>query len=280
MESDFNYEFYNAGMRIDEHMRFSISASSAGFNSDGNDTQSLGYWHLHAPRESFFFVPAVIQSGLEEMRVNFAADIKRRFGKQGVVLVDAKWKPENEDPDKDVSEYAVAPTRELAQKRAEEIWQLHLKKIVEQHLADCQNAMAAGGAPRAAAGFTKKAFKILGIADPGEQYFAGLKDAGRNAAFSGQSNDVLLTLQQQNQTMMALVVAIASGQKVDPELLKALAPQPGKAPIMPVTSGIATGEIKKPVEFDSKKAGLDVYDHKTAGRKERAAAAEKALTNS
>lgn len=280
MESEFRYEFYNAGTRIEELMRFSISSSSAGFNADGNDAQSVGYWPLRAPKEGFFTVPAELPSGHEVLRVNFADDIKRRFGKQGVVFIDSKHNPEKEDPEKELSEYPVAPTKELAIKRGEEIWQLHLRRIVESHLADCQNAMAAGGAPRAAAGFTKKAFNLLGIADPGEQYFAGLKEAGKNAT-AGPGNDVLLEIQRSNQAMLAVVLAVASGQKIDPELLKGLMPQAGKVPITPVTSGIATGEIKNPVgEFDPKKAGLDVYDRKTQGKSARAKAAEQELATS
>lgn len=274
MESDFRYEFYNAGSRISELMRFSISSSSAGFNADGNDAQSVGYWPLNAPREGFFTVPSEVKSGHEILRVGFADDIRRRFGKQGVVLIDSKWEPDKEDPDKEASEYPIAPTKELAVERAQAIWQLYLRRMVESHLSDCQNAMAAGGAPRAASGFTKKAFKLLGIADPGEQYFAGLKEAGKNAS---QPNDALIAIQQQNNAMMAVVLAIASGQKLDPELLKSLLPQPG-TPVMPVMSGIATGEIKKPIgEFDSKKAGLDAYPSTTKSRGARAAAAAKEL---
>jgi hypothetical protein len=291
MESGYHYEFYNAGDRIRESMRFSISESSVGFNSEEKPGGCLGYWTLDAGKEDFFLVPAEIQSGMEVLRVNFADDIKRKLGKRGVVLVDPKWKPENEDPEKEVSEYPIAPDKNAAVARAEEIWKLHLRRVVESHLADCQNSMAAGGAPRAAAGFTKKAFKLLGVADPGEQYFHGLKEAGK-AAGNNQGNDVLLALQQQNQAMMAIILAVATGQKVDPELLKALAPQPGKTPIAQVVSGIATGEIKKPVgDFDPTKAGLDgkavevkpgqvgleAYDRHTKPKADRAKNAAKDL---
>jgi hypothetical protein len=276
METGFHYKFYNAGVRIRESMRFSISSSSAGFNSDGNDTQSVGFWTLDAPKEDFFSVPAEIPSGQEILRVNFAADIQRRFGRQGVILIDPQWNPDKEDPDKDVSDYPVAPSEGLAVERGNVIWRLHLEKIVQQHLNDCQNAMAAGGAPRAAAGFTKKAFKLLGIADPGEQYFQGLKEAGKSATHS-QNNDVLVAIQQQNQAMMGILLAVVSGEKIDPELLKALVPKPGQPIPGQVTSGIATGKIDKPVTFDPKKAGLDVYDRKTQSKSERAKAAEKEL---
>jgi len=294
MLSDFRYEFYNAGHRIVEMMRFSISASSAGFNADGNDTHSVGFWPLDAPKEGFFSVPADIRSGNETMRVGFADDIKRRFGRMGVVLVDSKWDPAQEDPDKEASEYPVAPDRDSAVTRGEAIWQLHLRKIVEGHLADCQNAMAAGGAPRAASGFTKRAFKLLGVADPGEQYFAGLKEAGKTAA-SSDTNNILLQMQMQQQSMMAIVLAMASGQQIDPELLKALVMPAGKAPVGAVTSAIATGEIRKPVgEFDPRKSGLDgkpvevktgqvgldAYDRKTAAKGERAKNAAKEFANS
>lgn len=296
MQSDFFYEFYNAGQRIVEHLRFSISASSLGFNGDDKEGYSCGFWRLDAPKESFFRVPAELQSGQEVVRVRFAEDIRRRFGMRGIVLIDPKWDPENEDPEKELSEYPVAPTKELGVERAAAIWQLWLKKIVEGHLADCQNAMAAGGAPRAAAGFTKRAFKMLGIADPGEQYFLGLKEAGKAHGAVSEDVKALITQMQAEQrvaqarqdALAGVLIALATGQKVDPELAKALmtpppsvstaaglnVPQPGA-----VVSNVTTGTIKKPLgEFDPKKAGLDVYDKKTAGKKERAEKAAKALT--
>lgn len=281
METDFRYQFYNAGRRISELLRFSISPSSKGFNSDENVLGSCGFWPLEAPQEGFFSVPADISSGHETIRVGFAEDIQRRFGKWGVVLIDPKWNPEEEDPEKEVSEYPIAPNRDAAIERGNAIWLIHLRTIVEGHLRDCQNAMSAGGAPRAASGFTKKAFKLLGIADPGEQYFQGLKEAGKTAG-SGQMNEALMQMQAQQSAMMGILLAVASGQKIDPELLKTVLPQPGKAaPGMPVISGVATGEIKKPVgEFDPKKAGLDAYDRKTQDKQGRAKAAEKELANS
>lgn len=292
MLTDFRYEFYNAGERIDEMMRFSISSSSAGFNAEGNDSQSVGFWHLNAPAESFFTVPAEMTSGNEVVRVNFATDIKQRLGRQGVVLVDPKWDPAVEDPDEELTKYPVAPNRDLARKRGAEIWQLHLETIVKAHLGDCENAMAAGGTPRAARGFTKKCFKMLGVADPGEAYFKGLKHGARPAGNGDASNSVVLEIQRQNQAMMGIMLAIASGQKIDPEMLKALMPAPGAAPAGPVMSGIATGEITKPMgEFDPAKAGLDgkpvevkhgqvgldAYDRKAAAKKGRASAAEREL---
>ena len=282
METDFRYEFYNAGRRISELLRFSISPSSAGFNSDEHDLGCCGFWPLEAPQEGFFSVPADINSGHEVVRVGFAEDIQRRFGKWGVVRIDPNWNAaEKEDPEKEVSEYPIAANRDAAIERGKAIWLLHLRKIVEDHLRDCQNAMSAGGAPRAASGFTKKAFKLLGIADPGEQYFQGLKEAGKSAG-SGQMNEALMQMQTQQSAMMGILLAVASGQKIDPELLKALLPQPGKpAPGMPVISGVATGEIKKPVgEFDPKRAGLEAYDRKTQDKSNRAKAAEKGLANS
>ena len=141
-QGGFHYEFYNAGVRHQELMRFSISASSAGFNADGNDNHSLGFWGMDAPKQGFFVVPAEMKSGNEVIRVNFADDVKRKFGKLGIVLIDPQWDPEQEDPDKEVSEYPIAPDHDSAVKRGDAIWQLHLRRIVEGHLADCQNAMA------------------------------------------------------------------------------------------------------------------------------------------
>lgn len=280
LQVGFSYEFYNAGNRIQENMRFSISPTSAGFNSDGNEVHSYGFWPLDAPKEGFFRVPVEIKSGNETLRVQFADDVQRRFGKMGVILVDPDWDASKEDPEKDIQEYPIAPSRDAAVLRGEKIWKLWLRKIVEEHIADCQNAMAAGGAPRAARGFTKRAFEILGIGDPGEQYFLGLKEAGKTAG-NGHVNEALLEIQGQNQAMMAIVLAIASGQKIDPELLKSMIVKPANGSKLPAPAPIQTSvpENAGKVEVLSQEpvTAAEPEERKFTDRKSRSAAAAKAL---
>ncbi len=234
-------EFYNAGNTIDERFSFSLP--------DGNDVHATGSWRFLAPKESFCLVPTEKELGLTTIHVGFVGDVRRRFGSRGVVQIDPKHDPATEDPDATLSKYPVAPNRELAVGRGKDLWLLFTKEIVDQHLADGQNAMAAGGAPRAAVGFTKHCLKIHGIQDPAERHFLSLKNGGGQAV-STDMRAFMEAQQKQSNLMMGVLMAIVSGQKVDPELLKASLSAPGTAGAIPTpvsTSGIATGEIKKPL---------------------------------
>ena len=245
-----DFAFYNGGFKISQSFKFTISDSSAGFNAGivGSEHQaSTGFWHMIAPKEGWFSVPNEMPSGQEIVRVNFKRDILANFGRQGVVMLDPDWKPENEDPDKPLELYPQAPTKELVVERAAKLWEAYTKGIVAQHLADAEASRAAGGSPIGARGFTKACLKLWNITDPAEQYFKTLQ--GGNGP-TDDTKTLLAHMQQQNQTMMAIVLAVATGQKIDPEILKAMAPLAsplGTAPAAPVTSGIATGEIKKPI---------------------------------
>lgn len=277
--SEFFYEFYNAGDKIHEMLRFSISDSAAGKGGYvADDRAGVGYWPLQAPKESWFQVPTEIESGNESVRVDFRRDILRRLGERGVCVLDPRHDPATEDPDKPLSYYPIASTREAVEARGKELWMQYTRKIVEQHLNDCQSAMAAGGAPMSAKGFTKHCLALHGVTDPGERYFLGLKNGQQPANGNGISPDVqaiLASMQAQQQTLMTCLLAIASGEKIDPELLKSLAQpvQTSAALAAPLTSGIATGEIKKPV--GDKPDGWTPPP--AQGRRGRAEAAQKAL---
>jgi hypothetical protein len=289
------YRFYNAGKKIDEQWPFSISATSAGFNpEDGNGAHSIGKFNFVAPKEGWTFVPVELQSGNETIRVNFADDLKRKYGPRGVVMLDPRWDPAKEDPDKSLEAYPMAPTEELVIERANTLWIMFLERICSDHFEDVQGAMAHGNRPRAASGFTVHALKARGYRDPAAEFLQGLK-AGQQGAepqtgTSPEMLGVLKGIQEQNKLMMTLVLSITNGQKVDPELIKALmtptnAPAPPKPPTPtepPVNAGVfeVEGQPKTSLEERISRRNVEtVYDQPTARPKnERAKVAAKELT--
>lgn len=245
------YRFYNAGKKIDEQWPFSISPTSAGFNpEDGQGAHSIGKFNFVAPKEGWTFVPTEIQSGNETLRVNFADDLKRKYGPRGVVMLDPRWDPAKEDPDKDLGSYPMAPTEELVIERAQTLWGLFLDRICSNHFEDVQNAMAQGSRPRAASGFTIHALKLRGFRDPAAEFLQGLKEGRQGSApqagTSPEMLGVLRGIQEQNKLMMTLILSVASGQKVDPELLKSVmtpsdtaVPPKAPAPVeVPINAGV------------------------------------------
>lgn len=260
-----NVRFYNAGNRIDETFAFS--------QPEGGDIHFIGRWPLRAPKEGWFEVPSELELQNTTIAVQFVRDIKQKFGPRGVVMLDPRWDPAKEDPEGELWKYPLAPNEELVIARAEKLWTLYLRKIVQGHLDDCQSAMAAGGAPRAATGFTKSALKLLNIQDPGEQYFLNLqKGVGSNAGVSDDVKAILASQGTMMQTMMALMLQLASGKPLDPEAIKA-AMTPVQTPET-LTSGVMTG---KPKPIENRPDGLEAYDRKVKPKKERNEAAVAAL---
>lgn len=251
-----NVRFYNAGDRIDEIFRFS--------DLEGGDIHFIGYWPFAPSKEAWIDVPTEMEFRNGTIAVRFVQDIKLKFGPRGIVMLDPQWDPAKENPETELWKYPVAPTKELVIERAEKLWQLYLRKIVEGHLADCQSAMAAGGAPRAASGFTKRALKLLNIQDPGELYFQNLQkgNTANNAGVSDETKAILASQGQMMQTMMMLMIQIAGGQKVDPEAIKK-AMEPTKTPET-LTTGVMTGKVAKPIDHTLRGSGpdADVFDRK------------------
>ena len=231
------YRFYNAGSKIDEQWPFSISPSSAGFNpEDGNGAHSIGKWNFVAPKAAWCFVPMELTSGNEVIRVNFAEDAKRKYGRRGLVMLDPRWDPTKEDSDKALETYPLAPTEQLCIERAERLWDLFLEEICSSHFDDVQNAMAQGNRPRAAHGFTIHALRMKGYRDPAADFLKGMREGQTGVVpQNGNSSEmvgVLRGIQEQNKLMTQLVLALATGQKIDPELLKAVvSPESATAPI-------------------------------------------------
>lgn len=265
-----NVRFYNAGNKIDEMFPFSLP--------DGGDIHFVGSWNLYAPKQSWFVVPTEIEIQNTTIAVQFVRDVQQRFGSRGIVMLNPQYDASTEDAEVEPDKYPVAATEDAVIAKANVIWKLWLRKIVQGHLDDCQNAMAAGGAPRAASGFTKHAMKALDIQDPGEQYFLNLQN--KNGSTAGVSDDVKAILASQGQmmqAMMGVVMALATGKPVDPEAIKT-AMEATKTPTT-LTSGIATGTITKPL--GDKLTGLEEhYPQTTKGKASRQADAAKALATS
>lgn len=249
METGFGFKFYNAGKRISELFRFSTTDSSAGQAEKGDGTS---FWALEAPEKGWFFVPTEISAGTETIRVNFAEDIKRKFGHMGVVLLDPRYNRAEEDPDKELQGYAIAASEAGVIERAEEIWKLYLRSVVDNHMADCDQALSAGGRPRKASGFTRYALKVLAVDDPGQQLL--------NSNTQGVTGDVaavLSAMQAQQSATNAILIALASGQKLDADMLKALS-----APVAIGTPGarridtppVRSGEERETMEVDGQQA--------------------------
>jgi hypothetical protein len=260
--------FFNAGDKISEVLPYTIPT--------GQDVHCIARWTLTAPKEDFFLVPTevTIQSTGETLAVQFARDITFKFGTRGVIRIKPDYNAELEDPEKGVEHYPFARNEDEALVRGREIWNVYLRKIIEAHLNDCESARAAGGAPRSAQGFTKRALKLLNIQDPGEQYFRALQNGG--AGETRQGDPAIAALQAQNQMMMSLFMQLLQGKQVDPSEVAKLASTPNAVGVSDkgevLTSGIATGEIKKPISQENTYETLKSDPKK---RTDRAAAAAK-----
>lgn len=234
--------FFNAGDKIDEILPYSIPT--------GQDVHCIARWRLLAPKEDFLDVPTevVIADTSETIAVQFARDISFKFGARGVVRVKPDYDPDKEDPEKGIEHYPFATSKDEAIERGREIWEAYLRKVVESHLSDCESARAAGGAPRSAIGFTKRALKILNVQDPGEQYFRSLQHGG--AGEHGAGNPVLEAMRAQQAVMMQMLIAVVQGKPIDMAAMDKLA-TPNAIGVKEngdvATSGVMTGEIKRPI---------------------------------
>ena len=250
------FKFYNAGDKIDEVLSYSLP--------EGHDIHVIARWQMTAPAKDFFEVPHELELGRSTIHVEFARDITRKFGVRGVVLIDARHKTEKESDDKPKPAFAASDEQAMA--RGKELWEKYTRTIVEQHLNDCEASRAAGGAPRAAIGFTKRCLKLHGITDPSEQYFNSLRAGGTG----NQNDNQVAALQAQMNGLMAVVLASASGQKLDVTTLRAVMPENFGVP-QQTTSGIATGKTKP--EPEGRANGLEHLKKPVNDKKSRNAKA-------
>jgi hypothetical protein len=148
-------KMYNAGYRISEPIPFSLA--------EGHDPHCLGKWYLDAPEKSFFKVPIVLElSNGSDLSVRFPQDIIRKFGKRGVIWVNPEYAGEIG------ASVPIAKTEEEAKEKGDRIWGEYLDDICRKWIEQCHQIAAGGGKPGEAQGFTKRALKERGIADPGQ----------------------------------------------------------------------------------------------------------------
>ncbi len=263
--------FYNAGDKIDNVLSYSLP--------EGSDIHTIARWPFIAEREAWVEVPTELTIGGQDISVPFHKDIQRNYGHRGVVKLDAKARVEPINSEESLDKQAVGRSEEECLARGAEIWQLYLRKVVESHIADCQAAMSAGGAPKTAVGFTKRALKLLGVVDPGEEYFLRLSKGEKPGALDSGVAQLVAQMQTQQQQMMAILLGFVTGKLTPDEIKAALggtaAPAAEPATTKPVTSGIVTGKTKP--DKGPRETGLEVYDRKVKGKKDRASEAAKEL---
>lgn len=182
-------KMYNAGDRINETLNFSLP--------DGHDIHVVGKWHMDAPERSFFDVPTEMQVGFATIRVEFVRDILLKFGDRGLILVD-----KNREPGTILETEPVASNEDEAKRKGEANWKGYLRKVAQIYLDEGAQIRAAGGMPRAPHGFTKRALKLLNIADPTEEVFIK----------AGQQQTEVDALRQQLAELSAQLAALAAAQ--------------------------------------------------------------------
>lgn len=227
--------FYNAGSQIEELFAYSQE-------SPDRESNYYAKWLFTAPKESFFEVPEQMTNTLTGgvVAVQFARDVTMKFGARGVIRLDVNYDKSKEDAEQPIEKYPYAATKEGAVERGKEIWWAYIGHVVQAHIDDCESARTAGGTPRAAAGFTKRALKLMGVRDPAEAYMQLLKEGGSPAGDFSE-------LRAQNAMLMAVLMGMLKGEPVDPELLAKIS-SPSLDPSK-VQTGIMTGKpsVQHPV---------------------------------
>lgn len=264
--------FYNGGEKFEASLTYSIP------NPNG-DAHSVGRMILTFPKEDFVDVIDEVDPGpgFETIATRFSADLLRNYGKRGLVQVDPRHDPGKEDPEREL--VAKAPNDAAAIERGAKLWHEYTFAIVQAHLADCDAARSAGGAPRYASGFTKHCLRLHKITDPADRYMDSLKEGAAPA----QNDALIATLQQQmaqtNALVKTLLITLASGKKLDAKAIKMLlgdTPQAsGDAPAgKPIISGVVTGKVNAKPPKDN---GLEHLKTPVKGKEERAKQAAAAV---
>ena len=156
-------KFYNAGDKISETLAYSLP--------DGHDVHCIARHLVEAPPAGFFQVPLDIEVGQATIRVEFYKDLMRRFGDRGMIMVDPTQDEESiAERDENAVWAPVAATDKQAVAKGKLKWLEYLEGIVTRHVEQCESIRAAGGAPLAAKGMTKRAFVLLGKQDPSDIY--------------------------------------------------------------------------------------------------------------
>lgn len=155
------HTLYNAGDRIKEILLYSVKASD-------KEVNWMARREIDAPEHAFFTLEDEVQApqqGSPRIPVYFHQDIVLKHGHRGVILIDPDC---NCDADDD---QPYAKTKDEAREKGDRLWHNHLVNTVHNHINLCADVRANGGAPRAASNFTRRAFKLLKLQDPGTIIF-------------------------------------------------------------------------------------------------------------
>ncbi len=153
--------FYNPGMRICERLAFDHPTN------DVKNVNLIAYYLVDAPQESFFTLPTQIPvstvDGEERMvSVDFAKRFQNSYRDYGVVRIDAKRKNVNPDDN-------IAANEKEAREKGDRLWRDFLEAKAREHIANVDQAVAAGVVPMRAKGVYAHALKVLRMQDPADK---------------------------------------------------------------------------------------------------------------
>jgi hypothetical protein len=155
--------FYNAGDKFSTN--FYYTKPDTNFKEDNGGA----YWPVVAEKQSFFEVPFELQtSDGGTYRITVHKEITSRYGKRGVIRIDANLKTIPDTP-----EYQFAANSdEMAKEKGATLWKSYLRNVVEEFEAENQRRVTERGlAPRRPTDFVAHAYKELGLAVPGDEAF-------------------------------------------------------------------------------------------------------------
>jgi hypothetical protein len=165
--------FYNPGDRFTEVLNYSL---------DGiGDIHAIARWTIDAEDHSAFHVPTelTILADGQRVGVDFPTTVIQRFKNRGVLMIDEEYEIQEDEDQEDQSPFAKDMSH--AEEKGKRLWIRFLQSIVRNHIESVGRARAVGGIPMEASGFTKRAFKLLGMKDPAAVEFQKLAADAENA---------------------------------------------------------------------------------------------------
>jgi hypothetical protein len=205
--------FYNPGDRFMEPIIYSLPGMG--------DIHCVARWAVEAEAQSFFQVPTelrLLQDGTR-LNVDFPTTVLQRFADRGITMIDEEWE-ETEDEDRN-ERMPFGKDEAAAKVKGDAKWIKYLQTIVKTHINTCDRARAAGGFPREAQGFTKRALKLLNMQDPAAMAFDSFKkqvaiapDAPQQVQ-SAEAEQLRAELAATNQKLEKLLAGLAAKEQLD-----------------------------------------------------------------
>lgn len=196
------YRFYNAG----EKWSFSLAYSIPSTPDTADDVHCVAHYEVVCPAEGWFEVPDELNVGGALIQVRFAQYLTQNFGDRGIVMLDR-----NRSAEEIGATEAVGASEAGAIEKAKELWLAYLNGVATQHLDWCSRVRAAGNSPPAATGFTKRALKRLGIADPADVLLEQLRVKQPEASGGAAEVDELREIVRRQGEMLEKLLAAGNG---------------------------------------------------------------------